>query len=80
MIRELVLLGGGAYIVIALVQWVQNQTVQVETVVFAGILVALSLIHYAPDEGRLKKIEMVGLWLAIALFVGYALAKAGGYL
>jgi len=80
MIRELVLLGGVFYIVIALVQWVQNQTVQVEAALVAGILVVLSLIHYARDEERLKKIEMAGLWLAIAFFVGYALAKAGGYL
>jgi len=80
MIRELVLLGGVFYIVIALVQWVQNQTVQVEAALVAGILVVLPLIHYARDEERLKKIEMAGLWLAIAFFVGYALAKAGGYL
>jgi hypothetical protein len=80
MIRELVLLGGAVYIIIALVQGIQNQAVQVEAVLVAGILVALSLIHYARDEERLKKIEMAGLWLAIALFVGYALAKAGGYL
>jgi 4-hydroxybenzoate polyprenyltransferase len=80
MIRELVLLGGAVYIIIALVQGIQNLAVQVEAVLIAGILVALSLIHYARDEERLKKIEMAGLWLAIALFVGYALAKAGGYL
>ena len=80
MIRELVLLSGVAYIIIALVQWVQNQTVQVEAVLFAGILVVLSLIHYTRDEERLKKIEMVGLWMAIALFLGYALLRAGGYL
>jgi len=80
MIRELVLLGGAAYIVIALVQWFDNQTVQGEALVFAGFLVILSLIHRAPDEERLKKFEMVGLWLMIALFAGYALAKAGGIL
>ncbi|HRR88330.1 MAG TPA: hypothetical protein P5101_03260 [Methanoculleus sp.] len=80
MIREVVLFGGVVYIIIALVQWVQNQTVQAEAALFAGIIVVLSLIHYARDEERLKKIEMAGLWLAIALFLGYALAKAGGYL
>jgi hypothetical protein len=80
MIREVVLFGGVVYIIIALVQWVQNQTVQVEAALFAKIIVVLSLIHYARDEERLKKIEMAGLWLAIALFLGYALAKAGGYL
>ncbi len=79
MIRELVLLAGVTYIVIALVQWVENQTVQGEALVFAGILVFLSLIHHILDEERVKKFEIVGLWLMIALFAGYALAKAGGY-
>lgn len=80
MIRELVLVGGVIYIVIALVQWFENQTVQGEALVFAGILVALSLIHRASDEERLKQLEMAGLWLMIALFAGYAIAKAGGIL
>jgi len=80
MIRELVLVGGVIYIVIALVQWFENQTVQGEALVFVGILVALSLIHRASDEERLKQLEMAGLWLMIALFAGYAIAKAGGIL
>ncbi|HNT08185.1 hypothetical protein [Methanoculleus sp.] len=80
MIRELVLVGGVIYIVIALVQWFENQTVQGEALVFAGILVVLSLAHYASDEERLKRLEMAGLWLMIALFAGYAIAKAGGIL
>ncbi|HOS67444.1 MAG TPA: hypothetical protein PLI54_05865 [Methanoculleus sp.] len=80
MIRELVLVGGVIYIVIALVQWFENQTVQGEALVFAGILVVLSLTHYASDEERLKQLEMAGLWLMIALFAGYAIAKAGGIL
>jgi len=79
MIRKLVMLAGVTYIVIALVQWVENRTVQGEALIFAGILVFLSLIHNIPDEERLKKYEMAGLWLMIALFAGYALAKAGGY-
>ena len=79
MIRELVLLGGVVYLVIALVQYLDNQAVQVEAAVLAGTLVALSLIHRASHEERLKKVEMAALWLMIALFVGYALAKAGGY-
>lgn len=79
MIRELVLLGGAAYLVIALVQWLQNQTVQGEAVLLAGVLVALSLVHHASNEERLKRFEMAGLWLAVALFAGYALAKAGGF-
>ncbi|MCK9277305.1 MAG: hypothetical protein M0P22_04370 [Methanoculleus sp.] len=80
MIREMVLIGGAVYIVIALLQWLDNQTIQGEAVVLAGVLVALSLIHHASSEERLKKFEMVGLWLMIALFAGYAIAKAGGYL
>ncbi len=80
MIRELVLVGGVIYIVIALVQWFENQTVQSEALVFVGILVVLSLAHYASDEERLKRLEMAGLWLMIALFAGYAIAKAGGIL
>ena len=79
MIRELVLLGGAAYLIIALVQWLQNQTIQGEAVLLAGVLVALSLVHGASSEERLKKFETAGLWLAVALFAGYALAKAGGY-
>ena len=79
MIRELVLFGGAAYLVIALVQWLQNQTVQGEAVLLAGVLVALSLVHHASNEERLKTFETAGLWLAVALFAGYALAKAGGY-
>ena len=80
MIRELVLVGGVIYIVIALVQWFENQTVQGEALVFVWALVALSLIHRASDEERLKQLEMAGLWLMIALFAGYAIAKAGGIL
>ncbi|MDD4454812.1 MAG: hypothetical protein PHI67_05795 [Candidatus Methanomethylophilaceae archaeon] len=80
MIREMVLIGGAVYIVIALLQWLDNQTVQGEAVILAGILVVLSLIHHASSEEQLKKFEMVGLWLMIALFAGYAIAKAGGYL
>ena len=80
MIRELVLVGGVIYIVIALVQWFENQTVQGEELVFVGALVALSLIHRASDEERLKQLEMAGIWLMIALFAGYAIAKAGGIL
>jgi len=80
MIRKLVMLAGVTYIVIALVQWVENRTVQGEALVFAGALVALSLIHRASDEERLKQLEMAGLWLMIALFAGYAIAKAGGIL
>ncbi|NLA38455.1 MAG: hypothetical protein GX882_03530 [Methanomicrobiales archaeon] len=80
MIRELVLLGGVAYIIIALVQGMQNQAVQTDAVLFAGVLVVLSLIHYVRSEERLKKVEVMGLWLAIALFAGYALLRAGGLL
>ncbi|WP_214021333.1 hypothetical protein [Methanoculleus sp.] len=79
MIRELVFFGGATYLVIALVQWLQNQTVRGETVVLAAALMALSLVHRASNEERLKRLETAGLWLAVALFVGYALAKAGGY-
>ncbi len=79
MIRELVLFGGATYLVIALVQWLQNGTVRGEAVVLAAVLVALSLVHRASNEERLKRIETAGLWLAVALFVGYALLKAGGY-
>lgn len=78
MIRELVLFGGVVYIIIALVQWFENQTVQGEALVFVGAIVAISLIHRASDEERLRQFEMVGLWLMIVLFAGYALAKAGG--
>ncbi|HOI59443.1 MAG: hypothetical protein PHT97_09745 [Methanoculleus sp.] len=80
MIRRMVLLGAVIYIVIAAVQWVANRTVFYEAVIFSGILVALSLVHYAENEERLKKMEMTVVWLVILLFVGYALAKAGGYL
>jgi hypothetical protein len=80
MIREMVLLGAAAYIVIALLQWMENQTVQGEAVVLAVLLAALSLAHFITGEKWLKRFEMAGLWLMIALFVGYALAKAGGIL
>ncbi|KAF5038425.1 hypothetical protein DSECCO2_554490 [anaerobic digester metagenome] len=80
MIRELVLVGGVIYIVIALVQWFENQTVQGEALVFVGALAILSLAHHVSDEERLKQLEMAGLWLMIALFAGYAIAKAGGIL
>lgn len=80
MIREMVLLGAAAYIVIALLQWMENQTVQGEAVILAVLLAALSLAHFITGEKWLKRFEMAGLWLMIALFVGYALAKAGGIL
>jgi len=79
MIRRMVLLGAVIYIVIAILQWVTNRMVFAEAVVLSGILVALSLVHYASDERRLKQLEMVLLWLVIGLFVVYALAKAGGF-
>jgi len=78
MIRRMVLLGAVIYIVIAAVQWAVNRTVFYEAVILSGILAALSLVHYASDEERLKKMEMAAIWLVIALFAGYALAKAGG--
>jgi hypothetical protein len=78
MIRRTVLLGAVIYIVIAVLQWVTNRTVFYEAVVLSGILVALSLVHYATDAKRLKQLEMALLWLVIGLFVVYALAKAGG--
>ncbi|MCE5337506.1 MAG: hypothetical protein LLF90_02320 [Methanomicrobiaceae archaeon] len=80
MIREMVLLGAAAYIVIALLQWMENQTVQGEAVTLAVLLAALSLAHFTTGEKWLKRFEMAGLWLMIALFVGYALAKAEGIL
>ncbi|WP_243668951.1 hypothetical protein [Methanoculleus chikugoensis] len=75
----MVLLGAVIYIVIAILQWVTNRTVFAEAVVLSGILAALSLVHYASDERRLKQLEMALLWLVIGLFVVYALAKAGGF-
>lgn len=80
MIRRMVLLASVIYIVIAVLQWVVNRTVFVEAVVLSVILAALSLVHYASSEEVLKKMEMTVIWLVILLFVGYALAKAGGYL
>ncbi len=78
MIRELVLLAGLSYLIIALVQLMLNQTVRLESIVIGAALIAVSLVHWAPDCEWLKQWEMAALWIAVALFVGYALAKAGG--
>jgi hypothetical protein len=78
-IRELVLLGSAAYLIIALVQWLQNQTVNIQAVALAGLLIVLAFAHGVMNGKRLKQVEMAALWFAIALFVVYAVLMMGGF-
>jgi hypothetical protein len=80
MIREVVLSAGLLYILITVVQIVQEWEVRFEGIaVGVFLLVAIGIFWYE-EEDRLKIWENTAVWSMIFLFVIYSLLKAGGLL
>jgi hypothetical protein len=80
MIREAILFGGVLYILITIAQIIERPAIWSEGIVVAiilGIATAYYLIH---DEHRLHISEIAALWVAVLLFMVYALLKFGGVL
>ncbi len=80
MIREAVLFGGALYVLLSIAQIIDRPAIWSEGFVVAivlGIATACYLIH---DEQRLHLSEIIALWVAVLLFLGYGMLKYGGIL
>ena len=78
MIRELLTIGAGLYIVIAIVQAAENPAVLAGSVVLVLLLVVVSMLAWLRDKELVKRYEMIMVWCSILLFLLYALIQLGG--
>jgi len=78
MIRECVTLAGVIYLIILIIQGLQNGAVMVYAACAGVLLIALTGVFWVSDKDQLKDYEMAALGCCILLFVGYAMLSAGG--
>ncbi len=78
MIRECVTLAGVIYLLILVIQGLQERAVMVHAAGAAVLLIALIGVFRVSDKDRLKDYEMAALGCCILLFAGYAILSAGG--
>ena len=80
MIREAILFGGVLYILITIAQIIDRPAIWSEGIVVAIILGFATAYYLIHDEHRLHISEIAALWVAVLLFMVYALLKFGGVL
>ena len=80
LIRTILIAGASAYIVIALIQALENQAVGFQAAAAVLLLAFAGAITLVRNEIALKKGEMALVWGCILLFCAYALIRAGGLL
>ncbi|MBP1929255.1 hypothetical protein J2741_001802 [Methanolinea mesophila] len=78
MIREIILAGGAFYLLINIVQLVQNQSVGGEGLAVGVIYLIGVGAFWSREEEPLKKWEYLVIWVAVLLFVVYGALHYGG--
>lgn len=73
-------LGAGVFVygAITLVQLVQNEGVRLQAIAVLGLLCGAGLVTWGRDEHRLKRYEMILLWISVLTFSLYTLLSVGG--
>jgi Ca2+/Na+ antiporter len=77
-LRVAVAAGAFLYGAIAIVQLVQHETVRVQALAVLLVLCVAAYVTWAHDEHRLKRYEMVLLWICVLTFSLYAGLRIGG--
>ncbi|MCK9590417.1 MAG: hypothetical protein M0Q91_00195 [Methanoregula sp.] len=80
MIREAILFGGVLYALITIAQIIDRPAIWSEGIIVAIVLAIATACYLIRDEHRLHISEIVALWVAVLLFIIYALLKHGGIL
>jgi UDP-N-acetylmuramyl pentapeptide phosphotransferase/UDP-N-acetylglucosamine-1-phosphate transferase len=73
------LMGGATvYAGIVIVQLIENGEVRLQALGALFLLCVSALITWADDEHRLKRYEMVLLWICVLTFSVYTILRTGG--
>jgi Ca2+/Na+ antiporter len=67
------------YGAITLVQLVQNEAVHLQAIAVLAVLCVAMLVSWGNDEHRMRRYEMILLWVCVLAFSAYTLLRIGGF-